>query len=128
MIQSVGGSLLKDLYMFLSKDDCNKYVYHVNVDDSLSQVYIEGFLQNPDYCDYCGLVNVCTDVVIAMTHIPGVKYEKGSIIVIDGLPSKVTHTFTASSNKEADKIVVVYQNYILKINVGLLFLMLFQYH
>ena len=103
VIQSVGGSLLKDLYMFLSKDDCNKYVYHVNVDNSRSQTYIESFLQNPDYCDYCGLVNVCTDTVIAMTHIPGVKYEEGSIIVIDGLPSKVTHTFTASSNKEADK-------------------------
>ena len=48
VIQSVGGSLLKDLYMFLSKDACNKYVYHVNVDDSLSQTHIESFLQNPD--------------------------------------------------------------------------------
>lgn len=103
VIQSVGGSLLKDLYMFLSKDNCNKYVYHVNVDDFTSQVNIEGFLKNPDYCDYCGIVDVCTDIIISMTHIPGVKYGEGSVIVIDGLPFKVKHTFTASSNKESDK-------------------------
>lgn len=103
VIQSVGGSLLKDLYMYLSKDNCNKYVYHVNVDDFTSQTDIVHFLTNPNYCDYCGIVDVCTDIVISMTHIPGVKYGEGSIIVIDGLPFKVNHTFTASSNKEADK-------------------------
>lgn len=86
----LGKSLLYDLFLYKAISSCDIKLYYVKKDNGLSQINIDGFLDNKSYCTYVGMVDLCNDNIYSISNLPGVVFPVASeTVVFDSTNDKV---------------------------------------